>query len=512
MKSKVQFNPILMFIILIVITILLSGILAFFNIQADYSTVNTVTNELSNNNVVQVENLLSGSGIKEIATTAITDFVSFAPLSMLIITLMGLGVLEKSGFMKTFFTLITQNFKKNTLTFLLILLSILSTLVGDIGYVVFLPIGALLFKYGHRNPLGGIIAAFAGVSFGYGMNIFLSAIDSSLLTMTLNASHILDPKYDINVFFQLFIMLIAIIITSIVFTRITEKSVMPKLGKYEFDDIETLEDVKITNRQLRGLIVSLGVGFLYILAIIYMIIPGLPLSGALLDHSGIYYIDMLFGTNAVFSQAFVFIITFLFIIVGFIYGFVSKSIKGKDVSDCLSYSLDGIGSILVLIFMASLFISTLKKSNIGLVLTALLSNVIGEVSLTGLGLIILLLVISIIAHIFHTGIAVKWSILSGITVPVFMNASLSPEFAQIIYTAGVSIANGITPVMAYFVIYLAFMEKYNKNGTISIFGSIKYTIPYSFAVMVIWFILIASFYITGLPLGIGSMPGVNYVA
>ena len=264
MKSKVQFNPILMFIILIAITILLSGILAFFNVQADYSTVNTVTNELSNNNVIQVENLLSGSGIKEIATTAITDFVSFAPLSMLIIILMGIGVLEKSGFMKTFFTLITQSFKKNTLTFILILLSILSTLVGDVGYVVFLPLGALLFKYGHRNPLGGIIAAFAGVSFGYGMNVFLSAIDSSLLTMTLNASHILDPKYDINVFFQLFIMLIAIVITSIVFTRITEKNIMPKLGKYEFDDIETLEDVKITNRQLRGLILSLGVGFLYI--------------------------------------------------------------------------------------------------------------------------------------------------------------------------------------------------------------------------------------------------------
>ena len=100
MKSKLQFNPILMFIILIAITILLSGLLSFFNVQADYSTVNTVTNELSNNNVVQVENLLSGSGIKEIATTAITDFVSFAPLSMLIITLMGIGVLEKSGFMK----------------------------------------------------------------------------------------------------------------------------------------------------------------------------------------------------------------------------------------------------------------------------------------------------------------------------------------------------------------------------------------------------------------------------
>ena len=114
MKTKIKFNPILMFIILIAITIILSGLLSFFNVQADYSTVNTVTNEISNNNVVQIENLLSGSGIKSIATSAISDFVTFAPLSMLIIVLIGIGVLEKTGFTKTLFTIITQSFKKNT--------------------------------------------------------------------------------------------------------------------------------------------------------------------------------------------------------------------------------------------------------------------------------------------------------------------------------------------------------------------------------------------------------------
>jgi len=203
MKTKIKFNPILMFIILIAITIILSGLLSFFNVQADYSTVNTVTNEISNNNVVQIENLLSGSGIKSIATSAISDFVTFAPLSMLIIVLIGIGVLEKTGFTKTLFTIITQSFKKNTLTFLLIFFSIISSIFGDVGYVVLLPLGALLFKYGHRNPLGGIISSFAGVSFGYAMNIFLSATDSSLMSMTINASHVMDNQYSFSVFFAL---------------------------------------------------------------------------------------------------------------------------------------------------------------------------------------------------------------------------------------------------------------------------------------------------------------------
>lgn len=511
-KMKIKINPILMFIILICFTILLSGILSFLGVQSEYSTINTGTNELVNN-VVQVENLFSGHGLKVIATSAVSNFVNFAPLSMIIIVLIGIGVLEKTGFLKTFFTLITRNIKKYTLTFLLILFSVLSSFVGDIGYVVLLPLGALLFKIGHRNPLGGIIASFAGVSFGYGINIFMSATDSTLMSMTLNVSHLIDPKYSFGTFFGIFIMIVSAILISIAFTSVTEKYIMPLLGKYDFEEEENEEEkVKITNRELRGLIISLMVAIIYIFIIGYMIIPGLPFSGVLLDRAGELYVDKLFGPNAIFGQAFVFIIVFLFIITGFVYGFISKSIKIKDIPECLSHSLDDIGSILVLIFMASIFVSTIKKSNIGIVICALLTRLLGNFNLTGLWLIIGLFIVSFISHLFHSGFAMKWAIMSGLTIPMFMNASLSPEFTQIIYMMGASLANGLTPVMAYFVIYLSFMQKYKKDGTITMFGCLKYSSYYAIAGMVVLFILIICFYILGIPLGIGTTPGVNYVS
>lgn len=507
-KKKVKLSPIMTFIIMTIIVIVLSGFLHLLNIQAEYSTVNTVSNEVVNN-VVEVENLFSTSGIKHIVTSAVNGFVNFEPLATLIIILIGLGILEKSGFMRSFFTILTRNSKRNTVTFILIFICLLFSILGNSGFVIMLPIAALLFKYGRRNPLGGIIASFASLSFGYGINVFLSSNDSSLLTLTINAAKTLDPKYKIGIFFALFIMVVLLIAISVVFTYITEKKVMPKLPRYEYDE----EALVITNKELRGLIIGLGLGIIYTLLVIYMIIPGLPLSGAFLDHSGERYIDMIFGNNSLFAKGFIFIVTFAFFLIGIGYGFMTKTIKNnKDVTDSLGHSLDDIGSIIVLIFFASLFINVYEESHIGLVITGFISSLIGSLNFTGIGLILITLICIAIANIFCPSSIVKWSMLSSIIVPLFMNASISPEFSQLVYVAGDSITNGLTPLFMYFVIYIAFMEKYNKGEMVTLFGSIKTLIPYSVYSLIIWAIVLVGFYLIGIPIGIGSYPGVVYGA
>lgn len=117
-----------------------------------------------------------------------------------------------------------------------------------------------------------------------------------------------------------------------------------------------------------------------------------------------------------------------------------------------------------------------------------------------------------IANIFCPSSIVKWSMLSSVIVPLFMNASISPEFSQLVYVAGDSITNGLTPLFMYFVIYIAFMEKYNKGEMVTLFGSIKTLIPYSVYSLIIWAIVLVGFYLIGIPIGIGSYPGVVYGA
>ena len=59
---------------------------------------------------------------------------------------------------------------------------------------------------------------------------------------------------------------------------------------------------------------------------------------------------------------------------------MAKTIRSsKDVSDSLAYSLDNSGSILVLIFFASLFVNVFEQSNIGQGITAFVANIIDNI-------------------------------------------------------------------------------------------------------------------------------------
>ena len=195
-----------------------------------------------------------------------------------------------------------------------------------------------------------------------------------------------------------------------------------------------------------------------------------------------------------------------FVILGLFYGIGAKTIRNnKDLCDDLGHSLDGIGKTLVIIFFASTFISIFKTTNIGEVITAALANILTIDGLGAFPLIVILFVISAIATLFLPGSTFKWAIMAGIAVPAFMNIGLSPEFAQVIFRFGESVTMGLTPLATYFVIYLAYLEKYNQDKKpINLFKTLRYQVPYSVVVGVILLALLIVWYIIGLPIGIGG--------
>ena len=352
-KDKVSLNPIMTLMILIGLAILLSGILALLGIGA--------TNP-AEGNWVAVESLLSLRGIKYIFQSTVANFASFTPLSMLIIILIGIGIMDKSGFLKTTFSLITRKCQKKTITFVLALICIISSIGGDLAYVVMIPLSALLFYYGRRNPLHGIVISFAALTCGTGLSIFKTSVDSSLDALTLNAAHILDSSYTLSYLGYFVIMTVAIFVLAAVITYVAEKFSVNDVPKYEFKDEK--KEFKLAKRDIRGLIFAGTFGIIYLLIFIYNIIPGLPLSGNLLDYSQKLYIDKLFNPNSFFSQGFVFIVTIWFVILGLFYGLGSRSIKNNnDFCDYLTHSLDGIGRTIILILLSSILINIFKKTN-----------------------------------------------------------------------------------------------------------------------------------------------------
>ncbi len=502
-KNNILLHPMMTFILLIGITIVLSGILDLFDASVTYSSVNVKTGAVENT-LVTVESLFSLSGLKYIFSNAVYNFASFTPLSMLLIVLIGFGILDESGFLDSFFFLLTKKMPKYIVTYIFTLLCMLSTITGDLSFIVFIPLGALLFKYGKRNPCVGIIDAFASVGLGYAINLTISSVDSELINSTELAARTITNGYNIGSSSYLLIMIFALIFASIIVTYITEKITAPKLGKYEVNSDEIIEDKEtLTRREKRGLLIASFGAIIYLFIFIWNIIPNAPFGGKFLDYSQDRYIDMLFGYESFFNSGFVFIVTFFFFLIGFLYALGARKINNhRDICNYLSHSLDEIGKVIVLIFFASMFISLFKYTNIGSLITAFFANIIKNTSFGGVPLILLLFVISMITTLFLPSFVNRWTILSGSTVPTLMTAGFSPEFSQLIFSAGSSITYILTPVMAYFVIYISYIEKYNDAAGVK--ESISYLIPYSIAIMFMWLILILLWFVANIPLGIGA--------
>ena len=366
-RNKKPLHPIMTYIVLICVIIVLSGILGLLDVSTNYNVINAIRGNIESTTAA-VKSLFNLSGLKTIFSSTVANFASFAPLSMLIITLIGIGIMDKSGFLQSFFTLLTKKADKFRVTFILALLLVFASIAGDIMFIVLIPITALFFKYSKRNPKAGVVMAFAALTVGTSINVFMNSVDSALLSYTLLAANSIDSSYEISVFCNLFIMIALTFIMALLISSVTEKIIIPRMEKYEE---ENEEEFYLDKRKKRGLLFSL-------------------FSGNLLDYSQTYYIDKLFGYNSFFNQGFVFVITFFFFLLGFFYGLGAKTIKNnQDVSNYLGHSLDGIGKTLVLIFFASAFISIYKESNIGNVIAASAANLIGSSGFTGIPLIIL---------------------------------------------------------------------------------------------------------------------------
>ena len=520
--KRFYLHPITSFIILTLLVVIVSGILYLFQTQGRYNTVNVNTNEMESTLVV-VENLFCFDGLKFLISNASKNFLSFGPLGMLLISLMGITIGEGTGFIESITKRLISKLSKNTITFLVIFVATISSLINEVGYAILIPLAALIYFINNRNPILGIITAFCGVSFGYGVSIFIGSMEVALMNYTRDAAWLIDPNYHVQLSSNLIFIIVASIILSVVGTIIIEKIIAPKIGKYkkeeEFSkteqyhviDIEEEEQKEIEREknEKKGLIFALVVTLIMVGVFIYSLIPNLPFSGMLLDMNEKTYLKQLFGDNSYFQDGFTYLVTLVLMLAGLAYGIGSKFIRNdKEVIENASKKFANLGSVFILIFFASQFIAVFRKSNIGMVITAWLASFLGNLSLTGIPLILVTLLLIAISNFFLTSSTSKWMVFSPVVVTSFMQANLSPQFAQIVMRAGDSMTKGYTPLLASFVIYIGYLNIYNlhKEKPYTISQSLKMISPYFLIISFTWILLIIGWYIIGLPIGPNVFP------
>ena len=506
-KKEVRLHPALLLFILTIIIMVVSSVGNILNLETTYYNVNSVTGDLETQ-VVTINNLFNRTGLQYLVSNMINNFINFAPLGTLIVGLMGVGVAYKSGFLNSFFKMITKDKPKKLFTFLVVLLGVISSMFYEAAYVILIPLAAILFMNLGRHPSAGICAAFAGISFGYGANIVANGVDNTLITYTQNATKILDQNYVVSLHGNIIFMIFATLLIAYLGMVVTEKYVVPKLGRYTIDEEDNIDlTTEVSKKEKKGVVMALLSTLIVVLILVYCITPGLPFSGLFLNLKEKTYVAQLFGDDSYFRQGSVLIFAVLLAFAGLIYGLRVKTIKNnKDIMNCMSYYLKGFSSLLVLIFFAAQFCLIFKETNIGVFIVVSLSEMLGNMQLTGIVLIIFTFIIIAISTFFVPALGTKWAILSPVIVPMFMQSSFTPEFSQAVFRAADSSVKGITPLFTYFVILIGFLQIYNskKKDIITLTDAMSLMVPYTIAFSILWFLIIIGFYIIGLPLGLNT--------
>ncbi len=498
-KKNIYFGPVITIIILTFVIMGLSFLFDIFQIQGEKTSI---TNGGLETTVTTANSILSKDGIKYIFNNVLVNFNLFEPLVTLIIVLIGLGIGEASGLFKKIFTPL-RKLKPKVLIFLTLFVGIISTFLGDYSYMLLLPLVGIIYKYIDRNAMLGIITVFIGITLGYGTGVIYN-YDISMLgdLTTLSATLDVDPNYQYHTTSALYIMIVSTFILAYIGTLIIDYFLKPKIKKSIKDETEYIDSNKAFS-------VTVIVFVILLLLVGYMISPGLPFSGILLDNSQPRYIFKLFSDTAPFKDGIVLIVTLILMICGFIYGYLSGNIKNSnDYSVGLSKSFDGLGYVFVLMFFVSQMVGILNYTNLGEVIATKLVDFMSVLELSGLPLILIFIFVTIIISLFIPTTITKWIIMSPIIIPLFMRANITPDFTQFIFQIADGIGKSFTPLFVYFIIMVAFLQKYNgdEKTKITIFGTLKTMMPTLLLLASLWILIIVGWYIINLPIGIGMYP------
>lgn len=508
-KLKRSSHPVMFFVYMSLLVVVISGIASALNFQVTYDKLTTIAGEVETTTIA-VNSLLSLDGLRFLITSAYDNLVSFVPFGSLLIAAIAFGIALKSGFLKTLCNKINKRVPKYVIIFIYSLICILSSVDSNVGYVLLLPLGAILFMSMNRNPIGGLALGFASIASGHGAGLFVTSLDYNLSSYTEASAKLLDADYVVSQSSNLIFIVVAALLIAFICTFITERFMVRKLGRNTIDEEEELVLEAVNEK--KGLIAALIATIICLVPIVIMLIPssGDGFVGLLLDKSQTAYSKMLFSSDALLMSNFVGIISFLFLIQGFVYGVVSGTVK--RVRDMVNFStsyLKSIGGIFVLIFFAAQLIAIFNESNLGMVIVGNLANWIAASEFSFIPLILLIFIFALVANILVPGSIAKWAIFSPNIMPAVMKANITPEFAQLVFRAGDSITNCITPLFAYFVIFIGFIEVYTKNkNDFSIRGCYRVILPYFGVIALMWLFMIICWYIIGIPIGPNVFPTV----
>lgn len=476
-------HPSTLFLLFALGVIVLSAVAASTGLEAVHPTTGEVIRPVS---------LLTVSGLHLILTKMVTNFTGFAPLGTVLVALLGIGIAESSGLIGAALRLLVLSAPRKLLTLVVVFSGVMSNMASEIGYVLLVPLAAMIFRAAGRHPIAGLAAAFAGVSGGYSANLLLGTVDPLLSGLTEEAARLVDPAATVNPACNYYFMFVSTFVITAVGTWVTERVVVPRLGEWQGEVEGDAEELRVLSpTEKRGLLASLVTMLVCAALILWGTVPG---DGFLRDpETG----DLL---KSPFMSGIVAMIFLLGALAGLSYGLAARTIKSDaDAMGGMAKSMETLGGYLVLVFFAAQFVAYFNWTNLGLIFAVKGAAALQASGLGGMPLILGFVLLSAVINLFMGSASAKWALMAPVFVPMLMLVGYPPELTQAAYRVGDSTTNIISPMMSYFALIIAFFQRWDRKAGI---GTLVATmLPYSLAFLVAWCVLLFVWLQLGLPLG-----------
>ena len=488
--------------------------------------------------------LLDSDGLYWALNSMVDNFMGFAPLGVVLVGMLGIGVAEKTGLiaalLKGFMLIVPRSLVTPTMVFL----GIMSSMGLDAGYIVLPPLAAALYLALGRSPLAGIAAVFAGVAAGFNANLFVTGLDPLLAGLSQVGANVIDETYAVAATCNWWVMIASTFVITLTGWAVSSFVVERRLSRKSSAeggptavDAGALAEQRITGPEKRalawtGLVAAVTLGMVFAA----VLVPGGPLHndkvpvanainpeivtdvpadllGAVtefdsappgaIEHDGSYYqpLSPPFDRWVNVTTPLIFVLA---IVPGLAYGLAIGTVRsGADAARVMIESIAAMAPIIVLAFFAAQFIEYLKYSQLDRMMAFAGGEALAGAGLSKSTLLVAFIGLTMVFNLFIGSMSAKYAMFAPIFIPMLMFAGISPELTQAAYRIGDSTTNVITPLNSYVVIILVFMQKYAPKAGVG--SLVAMMLPYAVVFAIVWTVMLLLWVGAGIPLGPGGV-------
>lgn len=464
-------HPTVLFIWLCCLVLLISWLLSLLGVQASHP----VSGE-----AFSVVNLLSVQGINQILGNAVNNFTSFAPVGVVLVMMLGIGVAEHSGLIAELIQRIMRVTSNAILAYVVAFTGVMSSIGADVGYVVLIPLAGILYQSFGRSALAGIAVAFAGVSAGFSANLFIGPVDVMLASISTEAASIIAADSTVQASDNYYFIVVSTLLITFVCGWLSNHIVEPHVSHLTLKS-EQQDDLQATDSTNTQSLKPIAVfSALYIIALAALSIYS---QGQLqLLKNIVPLLALYFGLS------------------GYIFGrSTGKYASASQAIEGMQESMATMANYIVLMFFAAQFVSFFSWSNIGIITAINGANWLGSLELSATSLLPMVVLVAALINLLIGSASAKWALMAPVFIPMLMLLGIPPEQTQIAYRVGDSATNIITPLMPYFGIVLAYAQRYKQD--LGMGDIISMMLPYSIILLLVWSAMVAVWIGMDIPLG-----------